>query len=62
MNKYTWKLNVDKWSEWFKEHHDTVPTLISTDIEISVMAETFEDADKTLGSFIDKTFWDIETH
>lgn len=60
MNKYTWKLNVDKWSEWFSEHHDSVPTLVSTDIEISIMAENQSDAETTLSSFIDRTFWDFE--
>jgi hypothetical protein len=60
LNKYTWKLNVDTWSEWFAKHHDAVPSLISTDIELSITAENFDNAEKTLGSFIDKTFWDIK--
>lgn len=60
MNKYTWKLNVDKWSEWFAKHHDTVPTLISTDIEISIMSENKNDATKSLETIIDKSFLDFQ--
>ena len=61
MNKYTWKLNTDKFYAWALENHGTAaPLIVAEDIEISILASNKESAIKSLEAFIDRTFLDLQ--